>query len=106
MGMSRIWWRLKNALFRISRPGWWMQNERTDYGYDDMVRKMLDRHPLKYVGGHTAKLGTLTLWVANYPYAFGTPQWPRVVANVLPAPLTRRELKRRLLADFAAKEDE
>lgn len=101
-----IWWRLKNAIFRITHPHFWIQNHRTSYKWDYALNRLLasDLDVDVVAGGHLAKIGDMKVWVANYPYCFGHPNNP--FAAVLPAPLTRRKLKRIVGVNAIKPEDE
>ena len=97
---KRITWRIKNALFRITHPSFWVQNYPTDYEYDYYLNKLMDEKGVPWSGGAKVSYENFDLWVCNWPYAYGT----TMDGEVLPAPLTRVRVKRESSISFIKKE--
>lgn len=51
-------------------PGFWSQNRKTSRSWDVALNKALDLG-VTSVDAHEAQVGPFTVWVSNYPYAFG-----------------------------------
>lgn len=61
-------------LYFIINPRWWVMNNSYSPNWDKKVNDLLDKYKFE-PDGHTnitAKLGDLTIWLGNYPYAYGT----------------------------------
>lgn len=84
-------------------PNFWLQNYPTNDHWDRILNDLLDMHDLKRVGSCTVKIGPIVVWIANYPYAFGSPRVPMQLC--LPRVRTRRRLKK-LVNRMLAKEVE
>lgn len=89
-------WKLRNFVFRILRPSFWLQNQATCWSWDGEIYRFLadpDEIVLR-VGKYHAKVGPYYLWVANYPYASGY----RVddANELLPSPITRKLLQEKV----------
>lgn len=100
-------WKLKNWLFRLTHPSFWVQNEPTCWEWDTRVQELIayiERAPYEVrVGQHTTGVGSITLWTSNYPYSYGH-TWAGAASKALPAPITRVRLYRALLrAEWANK---
>lgn len=78
---------LSDFLYRLIRPNFWIQNYRTDYLYDDLLNKMLDKYDIEIVDTFTVKIEGIEIWVSNYPYAYGSNYGQS--DKVLPRPRTR-----------------
>lgn len=93
-------WKLKNWLFRLTHPSFWVQNGRTCWEWDTLVQELIayiERAPYEVrVSQYTAEVGSITLWISNYPYCFGSTR-TGAAGKVLPAPITRARLRRALL---------
>lgn len=93
-------WKLKNWLFRLIHPSFWIQNEPTCWEWDAQVRELIayiERAPFEVrVDQYTAEAGGITLWTSNYPYSYGH-TLSGGANKVLPAPITRVRLRRALL---------
>ena len=73
-------------------PLYWMQNTATCKAWDAILNDALDQGPVKYRGGHTANIDGLTVWVSNWPYAYGSPY--QGGPEPLPKVATRKRLKK------------
>lgn len=72
--------------------GPWIQSARTDWCWDELLNKALDEHGAERNSSHTAKVGPLTVWVLNWPYAYGSPHGLHE-RDCLPSVATRRRLR-------------
>ena len=62
------------TLYFIINPRWWIMNDSYSPIWDKKINDLLDKYKFE-PDGHkniTAKLGDLTIWLGNYPYAYGT----------------------------------
>jgi hypothetical protein len=78
------WWRLA--------PSFWIQNHRTDPAWDAALNRALDLFGVGDVGSHRVTVGPFKVWIANYPYAYGSLDTVR--DGGLPRADTRRRLRR------------
>jgi hypothetical protein len=53
------------------RPGFWFQNKPTSAVWDWALNHALDTFGVREVDAHTAAVGPFTVWISNWPYAFG-----------------------------------
>ena len=61
------------TLYFIINPRWWIMNEfYSDEYWDRELNQLLDDYKLKDIDTHTAVLNGVQVWIANYPYAYGT----------------------------------
>lgn len=75
-------------------PVYWLQNASTDLRVDAIINAMLDKYGIEKVTHNVyAKVGPITIWVSNWPYAYGTIENPRKVKG-LPTVKTRKRIKR------------
>lgn len=59
-----------SMLFRIlTTPRCWHRSFRYSKTLDTQLNLLMDHHRFEPVSSCTAKLGPLTLWIANHPYA-------------------------------------
>ena len=79
-------------------PGFWFQNYPTDWDWDAALNGALDRHE-PVMGFCTAKVGGFTVWVANWPYAYGSPTTKSGARDIpiLPSVATRKRLRRAII---------
>jgi hypothetical protein len=84
-------------------PQFWLQNKPTSNAWDKVLRAAFRKHGLVLVDDHEAKVGPFTIWVSNYPYAFGNDRrdplgrLPRVWTRIL----LRRAIERAQVAEYA-----
>lgn len=52
-------------------PRFWLQNKPTSLVWDRALNAALDKHLVMNVTRHTCQVGPFTVWISNYPYAFG-----------------------------------
>lgn len=72
------------------RPAYWYQNEPTDWEWDTILNRLLDRHTPK-IGYLTVSLGGVDVWTSNFPYAYGYCYNPK--NRGLPSVATRKRLR-------------
>lgn len=83
---------LVDFLYRIVRPGWWVQIHPTCYLWDKVLNILLDRTPeVTELGPHTVKLDGHEIWISNYPFGYGNLYFD--TPSVVPRPKTRKRLK-------------
>lgn len=51
-------------------PSFWTQTRKTSSAWDRVLRRALDEG-VAHVSAHEVTVGPFTVWVSNYPYAFG-----------------------------------
>lgn len=71
-------------------PGFWLQNEPTDWEWDATLNRLLDKHEPKE-GYLTASIGGVEVWTGNYPYSYGSCHDPKL--RFLPSVATRKRLR-------------
>ncbi len=74
--MNHLVSRIIGALRVLSTPSCWMQNHRYSAEWDRQLRALMTEHKFVPLGPHTARLGPLTLWTSNHPYASFHPYHP------------------------------
>lgn len=82
--MSIDWQRFK--------PRYWMQLYPTCRNWDALLNEALD-HGITSLGPHTADIGGVKVWVANWPYAYGSPYRGFGSGDRLPTVRTRQRLR-------------
>lgn len=85
-------------LARLLTPRAWVQNYPTSWVYDDLVNTLLDEHGITRVNHYEAKIGPLSIWTGNYPYAYASPY--RSGPSVLPSLKTRRRIHDLLIKEL------
>ncbi len=75
--------------------GPWAQCAKTDWEWDDILNKAIDLHGVSHSDSHTAKIGPFTVWIANWPYGYGSQYAPRE-NEYLPSVATRHKLRKAL----------
>jgi hypothetical protein len=85
-------WKIKNALFRLTHPSFWLQNVRTSYEWDAQLRQLMQEHGVRRIDNCTADVGGVTIWIKNYPYGFGKRFMSPLNGLPIPAPITRRRI--------------
>lgn len=90
-----IMWRIKNFLFRLICPSFWIDNYRVDWDYDSWLKTQLENDPMiTDVCHYTAKINGTTVWIGNYPYAYGGIWMGADNCDFIPSPLTRVMLRK------------
>jgi hypothetical protein len=79
-------------------PTYWIQVGETSLSWDHRLNLLLDTEELKLEGPFTCSLGSQRVWIANYPYGFGS-QYINCIGNtrMLPRVSTRKRLMKKLL---------
>lgn len=92
---------IKKLLLKIYvtiNPVYWLQNHPTSAAWDYHLNKMLDNPKFEYMSHHRISLNGTHIWIANYPYAFGSKciksGWSFDILNLLPYRTTRFRLKK------------
>jgi len=52
-------------------PLYWLLNYPYDKKWDKELNELLKKHKIEIYDGFTIKLGDKSIWVRNYPYAYG-----------------------------------
>jgi hypothetical protein len=60
------------TFYFIINPHWWVMNDSYNEEWDRKINHLLDNYKLKDIGEHTGVLNDTGVWIANYPYAYGT----------------------------------
>lgn len=78
----------------ITTPSCWLRNAKTCNIWDCRLNQLMDMYELKLVDDHEVKLGSTSIWVSNWPYAFGSNYSSnRIVCEPLPSRTTCFRLK-------------
>ena len=93
---------------RIICPAAWIQNYPTSMEWDAALNLMMDnKFPVKRISELVIELGSSSIWIGNYPYAFGHP-YPE--PEVLPKVKTRKRLMAYIsayeIASYLAQQEE
>lgn len=87
--------KLKKMLHRLSfvlRPKFWHRIRPYSAEWDAALNRMLDKPVFEGKSGHVIRLNGKTIWVSNWPYAYGTPYgWAR---EVVPSRATQVRLRK------------
>lgn len=76
----------------LIRPHFWIRNYRFSKEWDKFIRKCIDENrPVQSKSRYDVKIDGVTIWIENYPHAYGRPYGDCPVQDVLPA---RRTAKR------------
>lgn len=91
--------------YRVFRPSLWVRNYRTSEEWDALLNRLLDTHSVQVADDCTVKIGPVSVWVANYPYAYARPYKPHSI-DVMPSGATlarfrRAEMRARLIKGSA-----
>jgi hypothetical protein len=79
-------------VFNILQPSCWVRNHPACKYWDAELNAQLDNPTFTDFGKHTVKLNGSLIWVANYPYAYGTAR--HSAEDALPFRSTVRRLRR------------
>ena len=74
-------------------PGYWYQNGPTCPVWDAVVNKALEQYGVTEADQHSCRIGPLTVWVANWPYAYGKDYSGSFPSNYLPKVATRKKIR-------------
>lgn len=64
--------KIKTLLRILFTPDCWIRNEATDKKVDKLINKLLNEHEIEYNGSCVGSIAGIKIWLANYPYAFGS----------------------------------
>lgn len=64
---------MMDFLFRLFHPSCWFMNEPYSKSWDGFVLRAIASGDVENCNAYTAKVGGKTVWVGNFPYAYGTP---------------------------------
>ena len=101
--------KIKNILFTICHPSYWIMNHEYSEVWDTLLRKQAEEQYFTpeedddpYLS-YTVKLGSLRLWVANHPYAsFTQPPFDMIgCRRIRPSRLTIYQLHKKMIQDIA-----
>ena len=67
--MNKIIENIKDFLFFITHPSYFIMNEKYSKEYDMLFNKLLDEYEFYDYDYHTIKLGNTTFWIRNIPYS-------------------------------------
>jgi len=89
----------------IINPIWWFMNYKYGANWDKKVNDLLDTNEFKVNDpqGRTALIGDCSIWLGNYPYAYGLNWDPRI--SVRPSRYTIWRIRQRYKWDILSKED-
>lgn len=62
---------IKNILFRIVRPRYWLMSNTYSQAWDAFVLRAIADGDICRVCQYTANVGGKRVWVSNFPYAYG-----------------------------------
>lgn len=84
----------------IFRPSFWLMNHSYCPVHDTILNKLMDKHDFTDIGAFTAYLGSVEIWIANYPYSVGIRE---VSCSSRPSRLTIVRMKKKLRCDTLKK---
>lgn len=92
-------WKLKNFLFRLTHPSFWIQVGETDWEWDKELNTLLDTNTIRRVSFGTSRVGEVFVWTENYPFGYGNKRdiYSFFDVSGLPAPLTRKRMHSMLM---------
>lgn len=64
---------IQEFLFFLSKPGYHTMNNPVSMEWDKQLNELMDKHKFERINTCMAKIGGVTVWVANHPYASFTP---------------------------------
>ncbi len=53
-------------------PSFWIRNYSTNKILDESLSRGIDESGVHIIDRHYCKIGETVVWIANYPYAYGT----------------------------------
>jgi len=65
----------------IFRPDYWVMNNSYSKELDKFMNDLLDNYEFESINEYTAKLGGITIWISNVPYAAMIP-YEREIHNL------------------------
>jgi len=65
---------LKDFLFWLSHPGYWVMNNPYSPEWDRMLSALMKAHSFDQIDEYTACLGGKKIWITNRPYASMCPR--------------------------------
>jgi hypothetical protein len=92
--------KIKELLFALTHPSFWIQNHPFNKEWEDEFNKLMLNHKFEQIGEFTAKLGNKTIWISNYPYASFSDHDFETIYKYLPKRLTRYKAMKKLEEDF------
>ena len=97
---------LKNVLFILLHPNYWLMLDNFNKNYDDYLNRLMDENKFELVSEYEAKIGPLTLWIANHPYRSFTPHPAKSSKSPFrgyrPSRMTIRKAYKKLISDCSA----
>lgn len=83
---------------RLLLPRYWLQNESTDYAWDETLNHILDQAKNVEVEDRVVTIDGVSIWVSNYPYSYGDTHSrlfsKKMPKTGLPKVATRKRLRR------------
>lgn len=87
--------RLKDIVFALTHPAYWLSNDRSSSFIDALISEIIEKDLVVRLEHYKAiTKGGSSIWVANYPYAYGS---MGLEGDLLPYRRTRRRLRNYLL---------
>lgn len=80
--------RIKTVLRILMTPKCWARNYLTHKKWDKALREQLLNPVFTEISEHSVKLNGVEIWVANYPYAYGSQYSSRTREKYLPSRAT------------------
>lgn len=72
-------------------PSYIYQSYPTNWEWDEALNALMDKYPIQMESEYRAIFGKTEVWIANYPYAFGSLYGPN--KTYLPSVKTRMRLR-------------
>ena len=92
---------MKDFLRVLLTPSCWVQNCSYSRMWDAHLQELIAKETFVSIGHYTAKIGGITVWVANHPFASFTPHGLPFL-NVRPSRATLLKAHDKLLSDVLA----
>ena len=75
---------MKDFLYKLLRPRHWIKRNTFNKDWDQFVLNAIASGQIQRFDEYHAKVDGVLVWVKNYPYAYGTPDF----ADVMPSART------------------
>src|SRR5580658_9734815 len=96
---------LKSLMF-IFMPHYWLMNSPYNEEWDRVLSALMQANKFESIGECRAKIGNITVWTCNHPYASFTPYCQFVSDDIRPSRTTIRLAMKKLKAETEAFEFE
>lgn len=78
----------------IFKPHYWGMNYRYDKSLDEIINTLLDKGEIVDISQYTCNISGVTIWISNYPYAYGKLYGHAIFDTIRPSRLTIQRLRK------------